>query len=55
MQYVVNIIWEDDESKAEYHTLGLHGYYNTNYQAFSFANGNLVFYDGDNKISVMAN
>lgn len=50
-QFVVEILWEDDEDKPEYHSLGLHGFYNTNYQAFSYSNGNLVFYDGDTKIS----
>lgn len=55
MQFVVAIVWEDDRNKPEYHSLGLHGYYNTNYQSFSFADGNLVFYDGDNKISVLGN
>jgi hypothetical protein len=55
MQFVVEILWEDDKSKPEYHSLGLHGYYNTNFQSFSFADGNLIFYDGNNKISVLGN
>lgn len=53
IQYEVDIGWEDDKSKPDYHDLGLFGRYNTNFQSFSFVNGKLVFCDGDNRINVM--
>ena len=51
--YKVDIIWEDDDSHDEYHSLGLHGTYSSDYQDFVFVNNSLSFEDGDNKITIL--
>lgn len=50
--YKVSIIWEDDLSQVPYKQLGLHGYYSTNFQEFSFLTS-LDFYDDDKSISIL--
>lgn len=51
--YKIDLIWEDDDSQPEYKSLGLHGYYSTNFQKFTFSNGILTFTDGANHITIM--
>lgn len=50
--YKVSIIWEDDKSQIPYEQLGLHGYYSTNFQEFSFLTS-LDFDDGNKSISIL--
>lgn len=54
MDYKVALIWEDDKNQPDYHSIGLHGEYSTNFQEFSFSNGALSFWDGGNRISIFA-
>lgn len=49
-QMDISILWEDDYTQINYKTLGLHGVYNTNFQNFVYENGDLIWYDGNNKI-----
>ncbi len=51
-QFDIGIIWEEDNSKPKYKTLGLHGLYNTNFQIVEYMNDNLTFIDGNNKIII---
>ena len=51
-QYKVAIMWEEDKSQVPYKQLGLHGYYGTNFQEFSFGSS-LNFHDGDKSISIL--
>lgn len=53
MDYRISLFWEEDNNQVDYSSLGLHGYYSTNFQEFSFSNGTLVFTDGTNKITIM--
>lgn len=50
----VEITWEDDNSQPDYKKIGLHGYYSSNFQYFSFndTTNTLSFKDGDHNISV---
>lgn len=50
--YQIELMWENDMCQIDYHKLGLHGYYSTNFQAFSFSDNTLSFQDGDNVIVV---
>ena len=34
MQMDIDVVWEDDSSQPDYHTLGLHGRYNSSFQDF---------------------
>lgn len=52
MDYKVALMWEEDGSQPDYHSIGLHGEYSTNFQEFSFSNGVLSFWDGDKRISI---
>lgn len=52
MDYKVEIFWEDDESQISYKDLGLHGQYSSNFQLFLLKGNTLVFYDGENKITI---
>lgn len=53
MEYKVEILWEYDKKQKDYKSLDLHGYYNTNFQKFSYRDGNLCFMDGSNEITIL--
>ena len=52
MDYRVEIIWEYDKTQPYYKDLGLHVYYSTNFQSFILKNDTLIFYDGENEITI---
>ena len=52
MQMDVIICWEDDTSMPDYHSLGLHGKYNSNFQDFKNRGRCLSWDDNGNNISV---
>lgn len=53
MQMRIEICWEDDEAdKPPYHSIGLHGQYNTNFQEFAYSCDRLKWSDGNNRIEV---
>lgn len=49
----MEILWEYDKKQKDYKSLDLHGYYNTNFQKFSYRDGNLCFMDGSNEITIL--
>lgn len=54
MDFKVDIFWEQDTSQPDYKGVGLHGYYSSNFQSFSFdeATNTLCFNDDIHRISV---
>ena len=54
MDFRVVILWEQDTSQSDYKKIGLHGYYSSNFQSFSFdeATNTLSFNDDTHRISV---
>ncbi len=53
MQMDIDVVWEDDSSQTDYHTLGLHGRYNSSFQDFRYEDGYLRWKDGAASISIM--
>lgn len=54
MDFKVDILWEQDDSQPDYKDIGLHGYYSSNFQSFSFnkAANSLSFNDGSYRIVI---
>ena len=54
MDFRVDILWEQDASQKNYKDVGLHGYYSSNFQSFSFDEtaNSLSFNDGIHRIVV---
>ena len=53
MQMDIDVVWEDDSSQPDYHTLGLHGRYNSSFQDFRYEDGYLRWKDGAASISIL--
>lgn len=53
MQMDIDVVWEDDSSQPDYHTLGLHGRYNSSFQDFRYEGGYLRWKDGAASISIL--
>lgn len=48
----VSVIWEESTSTHDYKELGLHGTYSSNYEIFILEGKDLLWNDGESKVTV---